>query len=170
MIAITYSVLWIIAAFKFADRNWMPYYPTLLFAALGNALYEVICFKYQLWKMEPNGLPVAMIPILLLTLIGMPFSTWIYLSKYPFEKGLIPQSLYIAFFVAIYTLLEFLSVKGGAITYHHNWNLFWSVLFVIAMFNILRIHYQKPVIALILSVIFIAFLCLVFDVTLDKMK
>ncbi|MEH7439941.1 CBO0543 family protein [Neobacillus drentensis] len=170
MIAILYSVLWIIAAVKFADRNWIPYYPTLLFASLGNALYELICYKYQLWQMEPNGLPVAMVPICLLILIGMPISTWIYLSKYPYGKGIISQALYIALFVAIYTILEYFSVKGDAITYHHNWNLLWSLLFVIVMFIIIRIHYHRPFLALILSAIFTLFLCLIFDVTFDKMK
>ncbi|MEH7502794.1 CBO0543 family protein [Neobacillus drentensis] len=170
MIAIIYSVIWIIVAFKFADRNWKLYYPTMLFASLGNALYDLICYKYQLWQMEPNGLPVAMIPILLLILIGMPLSTWVYLSKYPFRKGVRFQALYIAFFTVIYIILEYVSVKGGSITYHHHWNLLWSLLFVIVMFTIMRIHFKKPLLALILSAIFAIFLCLVFDVTLDKMK
>ncbi|MDQ6595835.1 hypothetical protein E2K98_18070 [Bacillus salipaludis] len=170
MIAIAYSIIWIVAAFKLADRNWKPYYPTLLYASFGNALYELICYKYQLWQMEPNGLPFAMIPMLLLILLGMPLSTWIYLSKYPFRKGLSSQVLYISLFVVLFVILEFLSIKWGAITYHHNWNLLWSLLFVIVMFIMLRIHYQRPLLALILSVIFSVFLCLMFDVSLDKMK
>lgn len=170
MIAITYSILWIAAAFKFADRNWQSYYPSILFAALGNTLYELICYKHQLWQMEPNGLPAAMIPILLLIIIGMPISTWIYLSNYPFEKSFFQQGLYIAFFITLFVLLEFLSIMGGAITYHHNWNLGWSLLFVITMFIIIRIHYLRPLFALTLSVIFVIFLSLVFDLTLDKMK
>jgi hypothetical protein len=170
MIAILYSFLWILAALKFADRNWLPYYPTLLFASLGNALYELICYKYQLWQMEPNGLPVAMIPICLLIFIGMPISTWIFLSKYPYSKGISSQVLYIAFFVTIYIILEYFSVKGGAITYHHNWNLLWSLLFVIVMFIIIRIHHRRPMFALILSTIFTGFLCIIFDVTFNKMK
>ncbi|MEO2076318.1 MAG: CBO0543 family protein [Bacillus sp. (in: firmicutes)] len=170
MIAILYSFLWILAALKFADRNWLPYYPTLLFASLGNALYELICYKYQLWQMEPNGLPVAMIPICLLIFIGMPISTWIFLSKYPYSKGISSQVLYIGFFVTIYIILEYFSVKGGAITYHHNWNLLWSLLFVIVMFIIIRIHHRRPMFALILSTIFTGFLCIIFDVTFNKMK
>jgi hypothetical protein len=170
MIAILYSVLWIVAAFKFADRNWLRYYPTLLFAALGNALYELICYKYQLWQMEPNGLPFAMIPILLLTIIGMPLSAWIYLSKYPFEKGVVLEAIYIGIFSGLFLILEYLSIKGGAITYHNGWNLKWSLLFVIVMFLVLRIHYKRPLFALVISVIFIAILCSVFNVTFDKMK
>ncbi|MFL6559462.1 MAG: CBO0543 family protein [Bacillus sp. (in: firmicutes)] len=170
MIAIIYSVIWIIASFKFADRNWKLYYPTMLFASLGNVLYELVCYKYQLWQMEPNGLSFAMIPMLLLILIGMPISTWIFLSKYPFGKRIISQVLYISFFVALFIILEYFSVKGGSITYHHNWNLLWSTIFVVVMFIIIRIHFHRPLIALILSGIFTLFLCLIFNVTLEKMK
>lgn len=170
MIAILYSILWIVAAFKFADRNWQRYYPTILYSALGNALYDLLCYKYQLWQMEPNGLPYAMIPILLLILIGMPISTWIYLSKYPHEKSIYVQAIYIGVWVIAFVLLEYFSVLGGAISYHHNWNLTWSAIFVIVMFIVLKIHYHKPIIAIIISVVFALFLCLIFDVSLDKMK
>ncbi|WP_223192893.1 hypothetical protein [Paenibacillus sedimenti] len=56
LVAVTYSILWILAAFKFADRNWKPYYPTILYASLGNSLYELLCYNYPLWQMEPTGL------------------------------------------------------------------------------------------------------------------
>jgi hypothetical protein len=170
MIATMYSILWIVAAFKFSDRNWQKYYPSMLVAALGNALYELICYKYQLWQMEPNGLPIAMIPILLLTLIGMPISTWIFLSNYPFERRIYIQALYIGFYVVLFILLEYFSVLGGAITYHHNWNLLWSTIFVIIMFVIMKIHFQKPLFALILAAVIAFILCLIFNVTINKMK
>lgn len=170
MIAILYSILWIAAAFKLGDRNWQKYYPTILFGALGNALYDLICYNYPLWQMKPNGLPVSMIPILLLILIGMPLSTWIYLSIYPFEKGLNVQIFYIGIFVVLFTLLEYLSVLGGAISYHHNWNLGWSALFSIIMFIMLRLHYSRPLLALLLSSVIAFILCIIFNVTIDKMK
>lgn len=170
MIALLYSILWIVASFKFADRNWQQYYPTILFAALGNALYEVICYKYQLWQMEPNGLKYAMIPILLLILIGMPLSTWIYLSNFPFKKGILKQIIYISIFLALFVILEYIAIKVGSITYHHDWNLFWSFIFVVVMFIILPIHHYHPLLALILSAVFAIILCLIFNVSLDKMK
>jgi hypothetical protein len=170
MIAIIYSILWIAVAFKFADRKWLPYYPTLLFASLGNLLYELLCYKYHLWQMEPNGLPVVMIPVLLLTFIGMPASTWVYLSRYPFRKGISTQVLYIAFFTIVFILLEFVAVKYGSITYHHNWNLWWSLVFVVIMFIVLRIHYLRPLLALVISVVIIVSFSLIFHVSLDKMK
>jgi hypothetical protein len=170
MIAILYSILWIAAAIKLGDRNWLKYYPTMLYAALGNALYELICYKYQLWQMEPNGLPVAMVPILLLTLIGMPLSTWIFLSKYPFKKRFIFKILYLGIFVLLFVLLEYFSIKIGAISYHHHWNLLWSTIFCIIMFIMLRIHFERPLLALLLSTAIALTLCMIFNVNFEIMK
>ncbi|MCY9691537.1 CBO0543 family protein [Paenibacillus alginolyticus] len=170
MVAILYSVLWLLAALWFADRNWEQYYPTLLFAALSNGLYELICYQYQLWQMEPNGLPVATIPILLLILIGMPVSTWIYLSNYSRNRKLLSQAYYIIFFTGIFVLLEFVAVKCGSITYHNGWNLLWSSFFDMIMFIMLRIHYRKPLLGLLMSVPYTGLLMIIFKVGFDKMK
>ncbi|RCW46596.1 CBO0543 family protein [Paenibacillus prosopidis] len=170
MVAIIYSILWILVAVKLADRKWQRYYPTMLFAAIGNLLYELICYEYQLWQMEPNGLPLALIPMLLLIMIGMPILTWVYLSWYPTGRGLLARAGYILLFTAIFVLLEYISVKCGSITYHNGWNLLWSLFFDIVMFIILRIHYRKPLIALILSLFYIGFLIIWFDVPFEKMK
>lgn len=170
MIAIFYSILWLLAAIRFTDRNWEKYYPTLLFAALSNSLYELICYRHQLWQMEPNGLPVSMIPILLLVLIGMPVSTWVYLSNYPRNSKLLPQAYYILFFTGIFVVLEFVSVKFGSITYHNGWNLLWSSFFDMIMFTMLRIHYRKPLFGLLMAVSYTGLLIFVFDIGFDKMK
>jgi hypothetical protein len=171
MIAVIYSILWILAAWKWADwRNWKLYYPTALFAIVGNLLYEVICSEYLLWAMETNGLPNHTLPILMLAIVGMPLSSWIYLSNYPEKKSLLTQALYILLFIFIFILLEFVSVHFGALTYHNGWNLLWSFIFNIVMFIILRIHHRQPGWALILSCVVIFILMTIFNVTLGKMK
>ncbi len=170
MLAIILSISWIIVAIKYGDRNWKKYYPSMLFAALANALYEVLCYQYQLWQMEPNGLGYSMIPMLLLILVGMPLSTWVYLSKYPTKSSVFKRGMYVLFFIVVFIFLEYISVKLGAITYHNGWNLGWSLLFVIIMFIVIRIHFTKPVLALIISIPFALLLCMIFEVTLDKMK
>ncbi|MFD2446028.1 CBO0543 family protein [Bacillus sp. CGMCC 1.16607] len=170
MVAIILSILWILVAIKFGDRDWKKYYPSMLFAALGNAIYEILCYKYQLWQMEPNGLKYSIIPMLLLILIGMPLSTWVFLSHYPYHSSLFRKMLYVSFFIAAFIILEYISIKIGAITYHHDWNLGWSFFFVVVMFYVIRIHYTRPLVALILSVPFSILLCIIFEVTLDKMK
>ncbi|MFD0698229.1 CBO0543 family protein [Paenibacillus sp. GCM10027628] len=170
LVAVLYSILWILAAFKLADRNWKPYYPTILFASLSNLLYELICYNYQLWQMEPNGVKYAMIPILLLCLIGMPLSTWVYLSHYPADRSLLQRFKYILLFTALFVVLEYISVKLGAITYHNRWNLLWSTLFDIIMFIMLRVHFRNPLIGIACSVVYTGLLIVLFNVTLEKMK
>ncbi|NRD77137.1 hypothetical protein HPT25_06460 [Bacillus sp. BRMEA1] len=170
MIAIVYSIFWIIISAKYGDRDWKKYYPSMLFAALANTLYEVLCYKYQLWQMEPNGLKYCIIPMLLLIMIGMPLSTWVFLSHYPFRSSTSRKILYVTFFILLFGILEYVSVKLGSITYHHGWNIGWSFLFDIIMFMMIRIHYSRPIIAILLSLPLIVVLCLIFNVTLDKMK
>jgi hypothetical protein len=170
MIAIILSISWIIVSLKYGDRDWKKYYPSMLFAALGNALYEILCYKYQLWRMEPNGVGYSMIPMLLLILIGMPLSTWVYLSKYPSKSSIYIKGIYLSFFIFVFIVLEYISVKMGAISYHHGWSLWWSFLFVVVMFIVLRLHFTKPILAIIISIPFAIILCMVFNVTLEKMK
>jgi hypothetical protein len=170
MVAIILSISWIIVAIKFGDRDWRKYYPSMLFAALANALYEVLCYKYHLWQMEPNGVGYSMIPMLLLILVGMPLSTWVFLSNYPYKSGIFKKGIYVLFFVVVFIVLEYLSIKVGAISYHNGWNLGWSLIFVIVMFMVIRLHFTRPILALIISMPFSLLLCMIFEVTLDKMK
>ncbi|MEH6994863.1 CBO0543 family protein [Neobacillus drentensis] len=170
MVAIVLSISWIVAAMKFGDRDWRKYYPSMLFAALGNALYEVLCYKYQLWSMEPNGVVYSIIPMMLLILVGMPLSTWVFLSKYPYKLSIIKKAIYVLFFILVFIVLEYISIKLGAISYHNGWNLGWSLLFVIVMFIVIRLHFSRPILALIISIPFSLILCMIFEVTLDKMK
>ncbi|SFB06565.1 MULTISPECIES: CBO0543 family protein [unclassified Bacillus (in: firmicutes)] len=171
MVALVYSILWILAAWKWGDwKNWSKYYPTILFASIGNLIYEVVCSEYPMWLMEPNGLPNRTLPILLLVIVGMPLSVFLYLSYYPFKKSKTKQAMHIFLFVAIFVVLEYASVKLGSITYHNGWNLYWSTLFNIVMFSILRLHHTHYRFALILSAIFIGMLSIMFDLTLGKMR
>ncbi|OXM87701.1 CBO0543 family protein [Paenibacillus rigui] len=170
MVAVVYSVLWIISSFKLVHwRLWYTYYPTALYAAIGNLLYEVICDDYPLWQMEPNGLPNQTMPEILLIVIGMPLSTLVFLSHFP-EQRFIKQLLYIIGFVLLFLVMEWISVHYGSITYHNGWNLYWSILFDLIMFPLLRIHYRNPLLCLCLSAVFVAFLSITFQLTLDKME
>lgn len=171
MIAVIYSILWILFAWRLVDwHQWRKYYPTVLFSIVGDLLYEVICYDYQLWALEANGLPNKTLAILLLSLVGMPASVFIYLSTFPKTGSLIRKALHILLFTLIFAILEWISIRYGAITYHHGWNLYWSISFDVAMFIILRIHYRNPLFAWMLSAGFILLLSSLFQLTLDKMK
>lgn len=171
MIAVIYSILWIIVTIKYGDwRNWRQYYPSILFVIVGNLLYEVICSEYPMWAMEENGLPNRTIPILLLSVIGMPTSTFVYLSHFPYTESRLRKLMYILLFVFIFAILEIISVKLGSITYHHGWNILWSILFDFIMFIIIVVHSRKPVKAIFLSSLFILSLAIIFGLDFGKMK
>ncbi|WP_312029613.1 CBO0543 family protein [Paenibacillus sedimenti] len=111
-----------------------------------------------------------MIPILLLTLIGMPLSTWIYLSHYPTERPILQKLRYILLFTALFVVLEYISVRLDAITYHNRWNLFYSLLFDIVMFLVLRIHFRNPLLGIAISAAYVGVLIVCFNVSLEHMK
>lgn len=171
MISVIYSIFWIAASWWLVNwKEWKQYYPTALFSAAANLLYEVICSEYQLWSMEPNGLPNRTLNILLLSVIGMPLSTLVYLSNYPFKKSLRKQSLYISVFILGFTVMEYLAVQFGSITYHHGWTLFHSILFDISIFVILLIHYKNPIWAWLLSTVVLLIVLMNFNIGFDKMN
>jgi len=171
MVSVAYSALWIMASYWFVKwKDWKLLYSTALFSSVANLLYEVICYRYPLWAMEPNGLPNVTLNILLLSLIGMPLSTMIYLSYFPFERKWLAKLLYISFFVVLFVVMEYFAVLFGSITYHNGWSLFHSFLFDIGMFTILYVHYKNPLYAWILSAILGFSIAGLFDITLDKMK
>jgi hypothetical protein len=171
LVAVIYSLLWLVATGLFADlKRWRIYYPTMLYAAVGNLMYDLICYSYPLWELEANGLPNQTIPSMLLVLIGMPFSTFVFLSNYPAVKPLWHRIAYCSLFVGIFVVLEWISLLTGSITHHHGWNLAWSGLFNCMMFPFLLLHHRRPLVALGLSVPLVLLLMAMFDVTLDRMK
>jgi hypothetical protein len=171
VVAVLYSVLWIVAVCLFADiRHWRKYYDSMQFSALANALYDLICYLYPLWQLEANGLPNRTLPTMLLILLGMPLSTFVYLSNYPYGQSMLKKAGYVLLFVAIFDILEFISLQTGAISYHNGWSLWCSTVFTLAIFLYIRLHYSKPLYAIGLSVPFALFLMWMFDVSLDKMK
>lgn len=171
MVSLLYSIFWIVASIWLVKwEQWKQYYPTALFTMVANLTYEVIFAEYLLWAMEPNGLPNVTLNILLLSLIGMPLSTMIYLSNFPFEKSRWKQVGYISLFVLGFTVMEYVSMLLGAITHHHGWTLFGSFLFDIAMFSIILIHFSRPLLAWALSFAVLFVMAWLFGLDFSKMR
>ena len=171
MVSVVFSLLWILVAWWLADwDNWMQYYPTMLFSMAANLVYEVIFSEYPMWAMEPNGLPNRTLNILLLSLIGMPLSTLLYLSYFPFEHSWLIKIGYVILFIGLFVIMEYVAVRLRSISYHNGWNLFYSALFDIAIFVILLVHYLNPLWALGMSFGVLAVMMIKFKVTFAKMK
>lgn len=99
-----------------------------------------------------------------------PILTLIYLSHYPEGKTWLKKLFYIVLWIALFGVIEVIAKLLGMISNHHGWSLWWSLMFDFIMFTILAIHYKRPILALVLSGLFIVFLWELFDITFDLLK
>ncbi|MCM3670346.1 hypothetical protein M3181_15285 [Mesobacillus maritimus] len=165
-----YGGLWLLAMVLWGDlKRWKKYYPTLLFFMIGDFLYlYLLSDHFPLWTYNPQGIDETIgitntHVTLSIMFVKYPATTFIYLAKFP-ETGRFMQILYGTGWVGLYTLNEFIDRKLNLIVYDNGWNFYWSILFNVVMFTILRIHYCRPLVAWGLSILFILFLWNIFNV------
>ncbi|MFC3038737.1 CBO0543 family protein [Virgibacillus xinjiangensis] len=142
----------LIALLRWGDWDHIrEYYPTMLIMAIADLAYEAVANEYYyLWKIHPDFFLDDLGVLLLHAVVLYPFSAFLFLSNYP--ETLLWRIIHYAKWVAIYLVLEMIAYRLGVITYDHGWNLFWSSFFLIHMFLFLRLHYLRPLWAVIASV------------------
>jgi len=165
-----YGLLWLIAGWKWGDwRNWQKYYPTILFFILGDFIYQYFLYDYYpMWKYTPQGVDKGAglthtHIFLTIMIIKYPATALIFLPKFP-RTQLLKQVLFIVVWVFIYAINEFFDILNHLIKYENGWNYWWSVLFNTVMFILLWVHYRKPLLAWVFSILFIVILWQIFNV------
>ena len=162
------TVIMLLCAWKWGDwRNWKAYYPTMLFFALGDFAYGLLTYNYPLWEFESPLLKTTLSDFLI-SLVFFPATLLIYLPHFP--RQLKRQIPYVFFWVAVYTVIERVSHKLGFFSYHHGWNIGWSILFNFVMFTLLQVHHKKPHWTLLLSVSAAIGILVYFRVPVSSMK
>ncbi|WP_420810413.1 CBO0543 family protein [Halobacillus ihumii] len=153
----------VLAAWRWADWNlFRNFHATILYMSSMNLLYLLLTSDYRLWIEQSNlGLPHTLIA-LLYTFIVFPCTVMLFLSNYPDKLG--SQILHIGKWIIIYIGTEWVGHLYGFVYYTHGWSLVWSLLFLIVMFPMLRLHHKRPILAYLISLIIIAFLLDWFDV------
>ncbi len=148
MIHITIKFLFVLAAIKWGDwRGWKKYYPTIQFFIIGDLFYNLIFHDYPLWRFE------EVVPLLkreiLITLTFMflryPATVFIYLGNFPKDK--VKGILWYLFWVLLYIGIETIDLQIGLIKHFNSWNIWWSLIFDLVLFAILKIHLHKPLLA-----------------------
>jgi hypothetical protein len=143
-------VVWIKGTWK----EWKKYHHTMMFFALGNVSYNFITANYFLWKMKPDFLPNHSITELVYSYVIFPACALLFLEQYPASTK--KKVYHYIRWIGVFIIVEWVFVIFGRMLYQHGWNLWWSLVFDITMFPVLRIHYKRPLIAYMISV----FLCL----------
>ncbi|TCN19768.1 CBO0543 family protein [Mesobacillus foraminis] len=163
-------VTYIVFAYFFVDwKNWNKYYPTIQFFIICNLLYNFLFYNHTLWRY--HALTVDWLNHTLIDLtfsfIIVPVVIMIFLRYYPKGKK---RFFYMGIWITYFTILEYLFYKKGLFIYENDWNLFWSGVFNLILFTMVRIHYKSPVTALIVSIPLIAFLLVLFHPPLNSLK
>ncbi|KKI90729.1 hypothetical protein WQ54_19185 [Bacillus sp. SA1-12] len=143
-------------------KKWETYYPTMLYIALATFLYEFISHShFHLWELEESSYISHMNVHFLHNLIINPLLAFVYLSNYP--NRMMSKFIYSLKWIIIFLLIEWLGKHFGLLTYHNGWHFWWSALFVIIMFPMIRLHHVHKLLALALSVFFVMFFLMIFD-------
>lgn len=151
----------ILSYFKGDWKNWEKYYATMLYISVSSFIYEFISHShFHLWELE-RGLLNLMGVHLMHNIVINPLIGFVFLSNFPNKsKDII---FYYAKWIVLFWTVEWIASRLSIISYHNGWNIWWSFVFVIIMFPMIRLHYLHKLRALILSVIIATIYLFLFD-------
>lgn len=171
MYLILVVVVYIVFAKKFVDwKRWKEFYPTIQFYIICNLLYNFLFYQHTLWKYHAvtvQWLNHTLIEITF-TFFIVPVVFMLYLQYFPTGKR--KKYIYLGVWVVYFSVIEVLFERKGLFIYENGWNGWWSTLFNLIAFTIIRIHYRKPLVALLVSIPIIVVLLFIFHPSLNDMK
>lgn len=166
-------VAWIIIGKKFVHwKTWKECYPTIQYFIICNLFYNFLYYNHTLWAYKAKTTPILNHTLIetAFTFLIVPITIMIYLQHFPEGDQKQKKYIYVFSWCFFYWIIEYMFNKKGLFIYDNDWNIWWSAMFNVLMFTMLRVHYKKPLLALILSVPIIIFLIFLFPSPLWKMK
>lgn len=162
------SIMWAFIVYKWGDwRNWRQYQASILYVIAADFLYNFLCYRYSMWEYPPNLIfSTHTATSLFYSLTIHPCVLILFLGKYP--NGKKRQTFWIALWVLVYAVIEWIEFQMGVIVYHHGWNFFWSVVLMCIALPMVRLHQQKPLWAYGASAVVVTLLLSLFHVPFSK--
>lgn len=147
------------------------FYSTLLFWIIGDLLYASLLHDHRVWEFKPVWIDHFILPTH--TLIATAIAFLIYPCVIVIFLGRLPKTVFkkIGWFILwsmIFECIEITAYFNNSIIHQHGWTLIWSFIFNITTYSLLLIHYRKPWVAWVLSILFVIFLWNIFDPPLPK--
>lgn len=130
---------------------------------MGDFIYLVLFKKTILWTYNTNILNHTLVNLLIIFTV-YPCTILLFIPYYP--KSLNKKAAYIFFWVALFITVEYISSSLGCFAYHNGWNLGWSIIFTIIMFPLQHLHYNRPLLAWLFSIIELIIFIIIFKVDL----
>jgi hypothetical protein len=163
---LTIGIAVFLASLKWVNwGEWQRYYPTILYIISTNLIYKFFALSYfHLWKLSSmdlffnNHTGIFLWHLLFVNTLLI----FIYLSNFP-KVELKKKIMYILFWVALFIVIEILLLRFNHINYFNGWHLGWTIFFDMIMLLMLRLHYKKPLLAIILSIPNTLFYLIVFE-------
>jgi hypothetical protein len=170
MYLLLFTAIYLLVAVPMTEwTKWKKYYPTIQYYVICDLLYNFLFYNHTLWEyhsVETEWLNHTIID-LIFTFLIIPVAIYFYLSFLPEGKKWI---VYIAGWVALFTLVEFFFHQRGLFLYQNGWNAKWSLIFNMILFTMLRLHYRSYVKAIILTAPIIAMLLWFFHPSFADLK
>jgi hypothetical protein len=122
-------------------KDWKRFYPTILYAYMGNLVYDVLCYRRLLWAF---GGVIRDYPVLDLAVMVLlyPAAVMLFLSHYPGPR--FRQFLYMLMWTGIFAAVELAAYFTGGFAYYNGWTFWHSVVFNLIMFPLIRLHFRRP--------------------------
>lgn len=165
---LTIALFVIAVAWKWGNwRQWQRYHTVMLYMAVCNLTYSLLCSRHYLWKMVPDGWTGDKLTEIVYTFVTFPGTVLLFLTHYPDARRWHGQLLYLVKWVLVYAIFELVLLCTDKIDYRYGWSIGWSVLFDCIMFPMLRLFYVRPLIAYAISAGICAFLLRLFDIPMQ---
>ncbi|KGX91829.1 CBO0543 family protein [Pontibacillus marinus] len=164
-------LVWIIFAFIFLDKETIQQtYSTVQYFMIYNLVYNFLYYNHTLWEYQAITTPILNHTFIELTFtfIILPVGIMLYLKYFP--KSKIHQAFYICYWVLFYTFIEFLFYSMGMFRYDNGWGILQTLWFNVLMFSMIRLHYLKPFLTFMLSIVITIILIQFFPIPLEKLK
>jgi len=162
------TLLTILATWRWADwRNWTRYQSSMFYIAAGGLLYEYLTKYHTMWRFHSDFLYSHRIVVIIYALVTMPLTVLIFLSRFPAKERFRYKLRYYGIWIAVYIMAEHILRSFGFISYENGWTFWYSLLFDMMMFPMIRLHHRKPGLALFTSVGITVFLMLWFKVPVE---
>lgn len=160
------GIICIYLCFKLGDwKNWKLYYPTILYYIIGDLTSNILTYNKPLWLLRGFFWKHTFTDYFVAFVI-FPCIIILFLSNYPKQKKVI----YIAFNVFILSSLEYIANVTGRVVYYNGWNYFYTILFYSGMFPLLRLHFKKPILAWLISMVLAFFVAFIFKIPLKAIR
>lgn len=164
-------IVWIVLGLVLVKwKSWKEYYPTVLYYCTANLLYEFLYYNHTLWafKAITTGSINHTMILMAFVFVIIPIAIMIYLQRFPLKLS--AQAAYVTIWTFFFSIIEFLFFKMGMFVYEHGWNIWFSVLFDLGMFIMIRLHYKKPLLAVGISAGMVLAFLVLFPISFAEMK